>query len=117
MSSQESQAALAAIERVSPGRRKANRRHLMACALACFDELGLESTKIEDIRARADSSIGSIYHHFGNKEGLLAAVIEEFETLWIERLQKRVYLQPGVEDRIEALLRSWVEIAEESPHL
>lgn len=61
-------------ERVEPGARKANKRHILSCALACFDELGLEATTIDTIRQRSESSIGTIYHHFGNKEGLVAAI-------------------------------------------
>ncbi len=61
-------------ERVEPGARRAHKRHIMSCALACFDEQGLEATTIDTIRQRADSSIGSIYHHFRNKEGLVAAL-------------------------------------------
>ena len=61
-------------ERVEPGARKANKRRILSCALACFDEMGLEATTIEIVRQRSESSIGTIYHHFGNKEGLVAAI-------------------------------------------
>lgn len=62
------------LERAEPGARKSRKRHVMACALECFEAGGLDATTIEEIRARADSSIGSIYHHFGSKEGLVAAL-------------------------------------------
>src|SRR6185369_2214777 len=55
-------------ERAEPGSRKAHKRELMACALDAFEAGGIAATTIEDIRARAGSSIGSIYHHFGNKD-------------------------------------------------
>ena len=61
-------------ERAEPGVRKAHKRHILSIALDCFDEQGLEATTIEMIRERAASSIGSIYHHFGSKEGLVAAL-------------------------------------------
>lgn len=61
-------------DRVEPGARKAGKRQILRSALACFDELGVEATPIDAIRERAGSSIGSIYHHFGNKEGLIAAL-------------------------------------------
>lgn len=63
-----------ALERLEPGKRRSGKRQIMLSALACFEELGLESTKIDDIRLRSGSSIGSIYHHFANKEGLVAAL-------------------------------------------
>ena len=50
---------------------------VLEAALACFEELGYDATTIEDIRARSDASIGSIYHHFGSKEGIAAALYVE----------------------------------------
>jgi len=61
-------------ERAEPGARKAGKRRVMACALDVFESEGIAGATIEAIRAHAESSIGSIYHHFGNKEGLVAAL-------------------------------------------
>lgn len=67
------------------------RRDILDAALTCFLEFGFAETTIEDIRARSGASIGSIYHHFGNKEGLAAAVYAEalgdFQTGFLEALQ------------------------------
>jgi len=43
-------------------------------ALDCFLEQGIETTSIEMIRAKSESSVGAIYHHFKNKEGIVAAL-------------------------------------------
>lgn len=52
---------------------KRNRKQdILDAALACFNEAGIEATTVETIRARCGASIGSIYHHFGNKEGIVA---------------------------------------------
>lgn len=45
---------------------------ILDAALACFNEQGIEATSIDSIRARCGASVGSIYHHFGNKEGIAA---------------------------------------------
>ena len=50
------------------------RREIVEAALACFGQNGLEATTIEDVRSRSAASTGSIYHHFGGKEGLAAEV-------------------------------------------
>ena len=52
----------------------ARQQAILDGALACFAELGVEGTTIDDIRRRADASVGSIYHHFGSKEGVAAAL-------------------------------------------
>jgi len=52
------------------GRREA----IMEAARACFEEHGYARTTIELIAARSGASNGSIYHHFGSKDGILAAL-------------------------------------------
>src|SRR5207237_8200083 len=45
---------------------------------------GYEATKVDEIASDADVAVGSIYNHFGSKEGLYAALLEHalevFET-------------------------------------
>lgn len=47
---------------------------ILSAALAIFSEKGIEAASIDDIRQRSQASVGSIYHHFGNKEGIAAAL-------------------------------------------
>ncbi|MFI7641185.1 TetR/AcrR family transcriptional regulator [Nonomuraea sp. NPDC049400] len=53
-----------------------SRRLLIGAATELFGERGYRQTTFEHIAARSGVSRGSIPWHFGNKEGLLAAVIE-----------------------------------------
>lgn len=53
------------------------RQVILAAALACFDEFGVTATTVEQIRDRARCSIGSLYHHFGGKEGVASALFIE----------------------------------------
>ncbi|MDO6441698.1 MULTISPECIES: TetR/AcrR family transcriptional regulator [unclassified Marinobacter] len=62
------------LENRFPGRRAALKREILEQALYCFNELGVEATTIDAIKARCDTSVGAIYHHFGNKEGILSAL-------------------------------------------
>src|SRR2546421_2254357 len=41
-----------------------------------FLERGYEATKVDEIAADADVAVGSLYNHFGNKDGLYAALLE-----------------------------------------
>ncbi len=59
--------------RGTPSRKKL----IIETALACFSELGLDRTNMEDIRKRSGASTGSIYHHFKSKEQLAAEVYLE----------------------------------------
>lgn len=60
---------------------QARKASVLQAALNCFAELGIEGTTVHDIRRRADCSIGSIYHHFGSKEGIA-------EELFLDGIQK-----------------------------
>ena len=62
------------LERCYPGRRSESKKHILRCALALFNEHGVEATTIDTIRAESEMSVGAIYHHFENKEGLVAAL-------------------------------------------
>ena len=62
------------LEQACPGERGATRRAVLRHALACFNQTGIEATTIEDLRQGSGQSVGSIYHHFGNKEGVAAAL-------------------------------------------
>lgn len=48
---------------------------ILAGALRCFIRAGVEATSIHDICEESRASVGSIYHHFGNKQGIANALI------------------------------------------
>lgn len=71
--------------RESRGREAATRARkdsVLKAALECFVEHGIEHTTIQQIQARANCSIGSLYHHFGSKEGIA-------EELFLEGIQQQ----------------------------
>src|SRR2546423_6897860 len=59
----------------------ARRQAILDAAMHLFATRGLRATAIEDICAASGASNGSLYHHFGSKEGiaatLYASAIEE----------------------------------------
>jgi AcrR family transcriptional regulator len=104
-------------DRVEPGPRKAHKRHILGCALACFDELGIEATTIETIRERASSSVGSIYHHFGNKDGLVAALYLAALDDQFAQAEPRMLSAKTPRDAVEALVRTYLEWVTQQPQL
>ena len=104
-------------ERAEPGPRKAHKRELMACALDAFEAAGIAATTVEDIRARAGSSIGSIYHHFGNKDGLVAALF--FAAIDDQATLCESHFAAATTPRaiVEASVRSYLEWVAAQPRL
>ena len=50
------------------------RQVILNAALDCAAEGGVDAVSIDGVRARCGASVGSIYHHFGNRDGILAAL-------------------------------------------
>ena len=50
------------------------KQEILDAALRGFAEKGLAGTTVEEVRRRSGASVGSIYHHFGDKEGIAAAL-------------------------------------------
>lgn len=50
------------------------REAILSAALGCFVRRGYTATTIEDIRRASGASVGSVYHHFGGKDRIAAAL-------------------------------------------
>src|ERR1700758_2489705 len=74
LSVQQATAADRLLERAFPDARQASRRSVLRHALTLFNANGIEATTIEHLRKACGQSVGTIYHHFKNKEGLVAAL-------------------------------------------
>ncbi|MCP2287547.1 TetR family transcriptional regulator [Nocardia amikacinitolerans] len=61
-----------------------SRRMLIDAASALFVEKGYQQTTFADVAQRSGISRGSIPWHFGNKEGLLAAVLDQASETLLE---------------------------------
>ena len=103
------------LERSYPGRRAELKRDIFRKALKLFNEQGIEATTIEMIRAECDTSVGAIYHHFGNKEGLVAALF--FTALEDQGRLRDAYLDAAdsTEAGVQALVFSYVDWVEQQP--
>ena len=69
-------------------RRARTRSAILDAAERSFAEVGYRRTKMEDVAERADVAIGSIYGHFGNKDGLYFAVVERAVELFASYLRE-----------------------------
>lgn len=116
-SSSASAGAKGVLERAYPGARAQLKRRMLAGALACFNEHGIEPTTIEMILARCEASVGNLYHHFGSKEGLVAALffcaLQDQGDLIDAELAKAQTMREGV----AALVYSYVDWITAQPEL
>lgn len=81
-------------------------------ALACFAEGGEAAVTIEEVGKRAPASVGSIYHHFGNKEGVLGALYDRALARYRASLDEDLARAGSAEEVVKALVRhhlAWIE--------
>ncbi|MEW5736911.1 MAG: TetR/AcrR family transcriptional regulator [Thermodesulfobacteriota bacterium] len=87
------------------------KQEILSAALACFTEKGFAETTMKDVARRSGASNGSIYHHFGAKEGLARALylsgIAEYQNTVAAGLTDKTDARRGVESMITGHL-SWV---------
>lgn len=108
-----SRSASAAKRGAGPG----GRERLLAAATECFAANGYAATGIAEVCKTAGVAKTALYWHFEHKEGLLAAVIEQVGTRWIEHIQKAVYLEGDPLLRVQRLADEWRRIIEDEPEL
>lgn len=92
------------VEKSASGRRGTataeRKQQIIAAALKCFTEKGYEKTTVADICRESGCSVGSLYHHFGNKEGvageLFIHAIELLNADLLRRLQRCRTVASGV---------------------
>ena len=88
--------------RTQAERREKSRQAVLESACKLFGERGYADTSLEDIAADCGLTIRPIYHYFGNKKALFAAVTEHMS----ERILDTMVAPDGM-DTDEALKQSW----------
>ncbi len=93
------------------------RSHVLQVALRLFSSQGYFNTSVHDIVREAGVSIGSIYHHFTNKEGIVAALYHDI----LERMGAEVARirdsQADVQTQCRALVAFLFQQAEQQPEV
>lgn len=86
------------------------RETILEAALESFGATG--AATIEDIRERSGASVGSIYHHFGGKDGIALAlymeILREYQAGVLRALGRATDAESGVRALVRHHLR-WVE--------
>lgn len=100
------------------------KRQILLVALQCFTEHGTAGTTIEMIREASGMSVGSLYHHFGNKDKIAAAVfiqgMREFAELLNRYLSESsneevLSASTKVEQGVKAIVYANVDWIAENP--
>ena len=77
----------AASRRTQAERRAQSRQAVLDSALRIFGEKGYDETSLEEIAADCGLTIRPIYHYFGNKKALFAAVNDVMEQRIVDAMR------------------------------
>ena len=107
------------LERAFPDARQASRRSVLRHALSLFNAGGIEATTIDDLRRASGQSVGTIYHHFKNKEGVVGALFfVAFDDLSRAIAERTAGLADGraVVDALIHACTEWITAQPECAH-
>ncbi|KQY40113.1 TetR/AcrR family transcriptional regulator [Rhizobium sp. Root483D2] len=86
-----------------------NRVKLIAAARKAFAEKGYSAASMDDLTADVGLTRGALYHNFGDKRGLLAAVVDQIDSEMALRAQQ---IGAGAGDDWQCLLAEGVAYIE-----
>ena len=88
-----------------------NRAKLIAAGRKAFAEKGYASASMDELTADVGLTRGALYHNFGDKRGLLAAVVNQIDSEMAARAKE---IGSGSEDGWQAMLAegtAYIEMA------
>jgi AcrR family transcriptional regulator len=81
------------------------REKLLAAGRKAFGAVGYADSSMDDFTAAAGLTRGALYHHFGDKQGLLRAVVEQIDAEMSVRLKA---IADSAPNRWQGLVDEWV---------
>ena len=93
------------------------RKAIMDAATDLVCQHGYSGTSIDMVCSRAKVVKTALYWHFGSKAGLMAALIDSAQELWVDAIAMHVDEAESPLERLERLLSSLKNIIVERSHL
>ncbi|MER7409789.1 TetR/AcrR family transcriptional regulator [Streptomyces cacaoi] len=91
------------------------RERLLAAAKRLFLEKGADQVSVRAVNAAAGLNPGAVHYHFGSREGLITALLEqELRPLWMDRMRELARPSgpaPAVHDLVTAMVEPFAELA------
>lgn len=81
------------------------RRAMVDAAIELFAQQGVRGTGVAAIAERAGATPSALIHHFGSKDGLVRAVLEEADRRALERLSVPQDAEPGLTEAFDWFIR------------
>lgn len=94
--------------RTQAERTAETRARILAAVFDSIADVGFQRTTTAEITRRAGVSWGAVQHHFGDKQGILMAVLEDSFNRFAERLGEAPAADVALEERVSIFVdRAW----------
>jgi AcrR family transcriptional regulator len=94
---------MAAVTRTQEQRKADTRARLLAAAAELFASQGVDAVSVDAVAESADRTSGSVYAHFGSKQGLLLALLESLQDSALALLLAEVAVSHSPEEELRAV--------------
>jgi AcrR family transcriptional regulator len=91
------------------------RERILEAATELFAQRGYAGTGVDRLAERSGIAKTAIYYHFGNKEGLLAAVLARAAAVWIENIRRAAERAGTPEEALDQALAGMRAMVDERP--
>ena len=88
-----------------------NKDRIFKTAISLFSAKGFRGTSIRDIANEMHISLSNIYHHFGNKEGLLVAILEHASKRLVDELRAVSEMDLPPVEKLKRLVETHIRLA------
>jgi AcrR family transcriptional regulator len=92
-----------------PDDPQSTRERILDAAMSIFAQKGYHSAKLDEIASESETSKGSIYFHFPNKERLFIALVDQFADLLERRVIAAIEQYPQGMGRVKVALETCLQ--------
>lgn len=89
--------------RTQQERKAETRERLLGAAAGLFAQHGIDAVSVDVVADAAGRTSGAVYDHFGSKQGMLLALLDEWEQSLVTVIAAEFELASGVGDRLRAV--------------
>ena len=89
--------------RTQDERKAETRARLLDAAAGLFAQRGIDAVSVDVVADAAGRTSGAVYAHFGSKQGLLLALLDEWSHSLVAVIAADFELNPRVEERLRAV--------------
>ncbi len=91
------------------------REKILDAATELFAQRGYAGTGVDRLAEKSGIAKTAIYYHFGNKEGLLASVLDRAASVWIDNIKQAADRADCAEESLDRALDGMRTMVDERP--